>query len=121
MGYYTKYKLEIFSNESNLSDKEVFDLTISYLEEFDILNDALSRNLDTYDSTKWYENESDMRKISQLIPDVLFLLEGEGEESGDIWKKYFMNGKMQNVKQELCLMNMTKVNYHKSQTDHVVN
>lgn len=47
------------------------------------------------DATKWYEHENHMRKISLQYPDVIFELKGEGEESGDIWVKYFVNGKMQ--------------------------
>lgn len=47
------------------------------------------------DSCKWYEHERDMREFSKKFPDVLFKLYGEGEEAGDIWRKYFKNGKMQ--------------------------
>jgi hypothetical protein len=47
------------------------------------------------DDIKWYEHEDHMRAISEKYPEVLFTLSGEGEESGDIWKKYFLNGKMQ--------------------------
>lgn len=47
---------------------------------------------------KWYEHEEDMKKVSKEYPETIFVLEGDGEESGDIWKKYFMNGKMQSCK-----------------------
>ena len=36
-----------------------------------------------------------MLEVSKLYPEHLFMLEGEGEESGDIWRKYFFNGKYQ--------------------------
>lgn len=52
---------------------------------------------------KWYEHEKHMREMSKAVPDVLFILKGEGEESGDIWHKYFLNGKMQVSKAVLTL------------------
>lgn len=44
------------------------------------------------------EHDEDMRGLSKRIPEVLFTLHGEGEEAGDIWNKYFLNGKMQVAK-----------------------
>ena len=34
-------------------------------------------------------------KFSVDYPEHLFILEGEGEDSGDIWKQYIKNGKSQ--------------------------
>lgn len=50
------------------------------------------------ESCKWYEWEADIRRLSKQFPDVLFTLSGEGEESGDIWKAYFLGGKMHKEK-----------------------
>lgn len=52
---------------------------------------------------KWYSHVSDMRVFSKLFPKVLFTLRGEGEESGDIWAKYFLDGKMQEAKAEVVI------------------
>jgi hypothetical protein len=49
------------------------------------------------DSCKWYEHDEDMKRLSNRFPTVLFTLEGKGEESGDIWIKYFKGGKSQRV------------------------
>ena len=59
---------------------------------------ALAENGESADSCKWYEHESDVKILSKEIKDVLFTLSGEGETSGDLWRKYFLNGKMQTAK-----------------------
>ena len=44
---------------------------------------------------EWYEHEADMKALSATFPDVLFSLEAEGAENGDLWIKYFKEGKCQ--------------------------
>jgi hypothetical protein len=45
------------------------------------------------DSCKWYDHEDHMITISKRHPTILFVLDGFGEEDGDIWRKYFRAGK----------------------------
>lgn len=59
---------------------------------------ALAENGTTCDACKWYDHAEDMKALSKTLPNVLFTLSGEGEESGDVWRKYFLNGKMQTAK-----------------------
>jgi hypothetical protein len=47
------------------------------------------------DACKWYSHEDDMKSFSRNYPTLVFTLKGEGEEAGDMWYKYFRNGKMQ--------------------------
>lgn len=47
------------------------------------------------DSTKWYDRQIDMKKLSTKFKDVLFELYGNGDESEDIWLEYYKNGGMQ--------------------------
>ena len=35
-----------------------------------------------------------MLKLSLEFPEYVFILDGEGEESGDIWRSFYKNGKM---------------------------
>lgn len=55
------------------------------------------------DDCKWYDHDKDMREISKKYPETIFILEGEGGESGDIWKKYYLNGKCQVAKAEVII------------------
>lgn len=56
---------------------------------------AINSDGDTQERTKWYDYQSDLVEFSKQFPEWLFTLKGEGEESGDIWKLYVLNGKSQ--------------------------
>lgn len=109
MGYYTRYELKVNEGNSYLMAKKMLeecdgsDRFYAFeraLEDFVEDLDEKSGNdfilsLVSGEEVKWYEHEEDMKFLSQQFPDILFKLHGEGEENGDIWDKYFMNGKMQ--------------------------
>lgn len=82
MGYYTRHELEIVSGNDFVTDyeQEIIDST-DYSSLFD-------------HEIKWYDCEEDMKAYSKNHPNVVFCINGEGEENGDIWKSYFKNGKM---------------------------
>lgn len=50
---------------------------------------------------KWYEHEDHMKRLSKAFPEFVFELNGEGEENGDIWTKWFCAGKMQGGKAQI--------------------
>lgn len=83
MGYYTEYRLDHDINDIG-EFAEFFEAQTGY--NFDYNNTL---------SGKWYDHEEHMKHISEQYPDKLFTLNGEGEESGDMWKKYLKNGKIQ--------------------------
>jgi hypothetical protein len=88
MGYYTRYTLET-------------SLTYTSCDP-DVAWNECKESFGTFDEAcKWYEWEQDMLKFSALWPGVLFHVHGEGEESGDIWDAYFLNGKRQICKAEV--------------------
>lgn len=91
MGYYTSYSLLVNDPKGN---------------DLDIINDLISdrgnspyysfdKFGNTIENQKWYDHEKDMIEFSKKYPEVIFTLRGEGEDSEDIWIKYFKNGKMQ--------------------------
>jgi hypothetical protein len=73
-------------NDFHFANGENLEIPVSWLYDF-WTGDA--------DSCKWYGNEKDMKVVSKAFPDIVFKLQGEGEEPGDMWIKYFKNGKMQ--------------------------
>lgn len=103
MGYCTSYRLEVGSPSGvnkALVDQSLPGLLIARLRlNSECAEYALDEDGTCGESSKWYDHEDDMKKFSKENPGVLFTLHGEGEESGDVWTKYFFNGKMQVEKQ----------------------
>lgn len=85
MGYYTRYELEIHADGKKYIDISDAQEKIKNIVDYDPFQD----------SCKWYDHEHDMKALSKEYPDTIFTLVGEGEEAGDLWKKYFKNGKVQ--------------------------
>src|SRR5687768_12850408 len=92
MGYNTTYSLEV---EPPILDKAFEDFfepgaVFWMLEGRDPQVGYLGNGYCT-----WYEHEDEMKLLSKGFPNHLFTLWGEGDSSGDIWCKYFQDGKMQ--------------------------
>lgn len=93
MGYYTYYNLGI-------------DPSTEYSDELDISKHKEAIE-DTYggasfeEPVKWYSHERDMGEYSKKYPDIIFTLEGDGEDSDDMWKAYYRNGKSYYVKPKI--------------------
>lgn len=97
MGYATSFDMVLLTQdaESNIEDPKIYDKVVELLREMDIIGYALDDSLSCYDAVNWYSRRDDMLEVSRIIPDVLFRLHGEGENNGDIWDQYFLNGKTQ--------------------------
>ncbi len=98
MGHQTSFKLEA-APVPVTSDpaKAIYDLVRSNKEAAYCLCEDGEPN----ESGKWYDHERDLRAHSKKYPDLLFTLSGEGEEAGDVWKKYFVNGRTQVAQAEI--------------------
>lgn len=92
MGYETYYALRITKNESKKSNQDIIK---EFRESCEMADGAFDRNGDYEDPIKWYDHEKDVAVFSQRYPDVVFKLHGVGEAGGDMWYKYFKNGKVQ--------------------------
>lgn len=76
------------------------DVVAAYIadHEDEEIGFALDRDGSTTDSCKWYDHLDDLAQMSREIPGVLFHLSGEGEEAGDIWDAFALNGATQKHK-----------------------
>jgi hypothetical protein len=126
MGYYTRYRISV-SESSILSEadqeelktleevqktsksekvKKVLAETIKTLkgqlpkEPEEIIADIIGYN-PFEDECKWYDHHKEMVNVSETYPNVLFILNGEGEERGDLWTKYYKNGKCQECRAKI--------------------
>ena len=100
MGYLTNYTTAAYEN----GDDELYkDIELLYeglfKEDLHIWNNVLVSS--GSGSVKWYDHDIDMTKLSEKYPTVKFVLDGEGEEQGDVWKKIFLGGRMKYLLAEL--------------------
>jgi hypothetical protein len=91
MGYYTDFELSVHEGDP---DREKVAERLSELSTYEW-------DTDFFLNAKWYEFNLDMTKLSEEFPDVIFCLDGNGEENGDIWRAYYKNGKAQMCKAEI--------------------
>ena len=94
MGYYTKFEMNFTGNATEA------DIVAALKEINPNYFDYDADHLDTLfeEEMKWYDATSDMIKLSERFPNVLFELSGKGEEYDDIWKEYYYNGVHQHCK-----------------------
>ncbi len=71
------------------------DETIAEHDGADIIASALEDYEEGYmGEHSWREHESDMIYLSENMPGMLFELTGFGKIDADIWRKFFLNGKV---------------------------
>ena len=98
MGYYTAYNISYKVPEGKDRDKFSHDLArglYAVNSDFYYTADCTIEDMIEEDIMKWYDHEENMCELSKLFPNVLFTLEGNGEDRDDIWREYYYNGKFQ--------------------------
>lgn len=100
MGYYTYYTMEAYDTTtktplSEEKEKEICERLMEISKGAIYDGDRFWKCLD--DTLKWYNHKEDMIALSKEFPDVIFMLEGEGEERDDNWRLYVQNGEWEVV------------------------
>lgn len=95
MGYYTDYKIEVKGKVDIEEAAKKLESISNY--SFDYYKDNMAK----IGELKWYDWEPDMIELSKAYPTNLFQVDGEGEESGDVWRCFFKDGRKESVQVEL--------------------
>lgn len=94
MGYCTEYTLNIESNLSEIGSNKISEIE-SEIEDLDVFDPCGNAKWGWSCYGKWYSHTEDMCLISKKFPEVLFALNGCGDDHGDIWNEYYLGGKYQ--------------------------
>jgi hypothetical protein len=89
MGYYTYHQFDIVGNDPSGLTEDDHKRELGELTGY---NDNLFE-----DSNKWYDEPEEMTEYSKRNPETTFKITGEGEEAGDVWIRYYLNGKTQEL------------------------
>jgi hypothetical protein len=101
MGYYTNFTIEIKDAPCSPVTRYDLDLIAVRFKEVSHQSFYVEGSSLGLDESKWYRHEEDLKRISLEYPSYLFTVYGEGEDTEDLWVKYFLNGKMQSEKAEI--------------------
>ena len=106
MGYYTRFKGRVSGDEFTMAkfegDAEIGRTFGSY--DFPLSDFNNKHGFGDGETYKWYGYEADMLALSNRYRNLLFELTGEGEESGDMWKAWYRNGKHVRVQAQIVFV-----------------
>ena len=100
MGYNTSYKLRyrFLAMQDRFEETMLEHIEQNPNNEWDWELSEYWDELVSYGhSCKWYEHDEHMLALSTRFPMVVFTLDGDGEERGDVWRKYYCAGKSQDA------------------------
>ena len=114
MGYYTKFDMAAKDAKTGYDIDPHIEAEIAKKIWCEIWGCQLYRNWtpicfeDIFgDTTKWYNHEDDIIALSKDYPDIIFVLEGVGEEFPDAWRMWAHNGEGEKVHAEIHYPNPT--------------
>jgi len=86
MGYYTDFTI---TTDSNAIITDLIRTALGEISGHDFEDGNVN--------AKWYDHEDHITQVSRQFPLVLITVDGEGEESGDMWRLYARNGEFEKV------------------------
>lgn len=95
MGYLTNYKISFihFGKTEMPTEADIVN-ALNSINPYDFgIGEDESPLLEDFfeEPIKWYDHIEDMIKLSKVFPETLFILDGWGEELGDVWRELYMD------------------------------
>lgn len=115
MGYYTDFTILLEPFPKGTKPQQDMDSVLDYLE--DNLDDGDWESWcdgQLYSNRKWYNQEADMLQISEMFPEYVFHIYGDGENSDDVWEEHWWNGYMQHCHMEIPPFEPDKMQHYKT-------
>ena len=85
MGYYTTFSLALEEGPREQYQRMLEDIDA-------IMGDNGMSSFESVNA-KWYSYDTDIRELSLRYPDITFRVNGDGEDSDDLWQDFWHNGK----------------------------
>ncbi len=104
MWYYTDYALNIYRADKDKMGKvkltsriapSLGDAIKDEIEKMNVFDSDGSIRHGYYAYDMWSDHERDMRLLSARFPDIAFCLAGRGDNNEDMWREYYVGGRMQ--------------------------
>lgn len=98
MGYYTTYSISAvdqrpLANRTSLGEEFFSSLGLGYSSEVYRKDDGRFL-VAGGEQLKWYHHDEHMIEASSKNKGIVLILDGEGEDQGDVWCKFYLNGKL---------------------------
>jgi hypothetical protein len=88
MGYYTYFTL----NKIHGSDED-YDALVKDIDE----KTGIDFSRDNCQEAKWYDSHEDMTELTKKYPDLTVQLDGDGENSDDLWACRYRGGESEQI------------------------
>lgn len=102
MGYYTNINMTISPEPNQEDELKIMRMIASFVDE--VPEERISDNHAFWclcDAVKWYDRIDDMIVVSRRFPEYTFVLDGEGEDSDDIWREFYHNGEWEGIEAQI--------------------
>lgn len=93
MSYYSNFKVSTIG-EAELSTEDLLNIFNEHIAPEFVISNEQKDKIETQEDIQFREWEFFMKQLSSRYSQSLFLIEGHGEERGDIWRAFVRKGEI---------------------------